>query len=98
MADSAQGGESFQQHSCRLARMQQLEEDLALQLQRKETFEQLIAHLLISVPNPMENEVVLHAISNAEEVERALTTMVTRIPSKHTHVKNFTHRMMRRRS
>ena len=82
----AQGGDSFQQYSCCLARMQQLEEDLALQLQWKETFEQLI---LISVPNPMENEVVLHTISNAEEVERVLTTMVTRILSKHTHVKIF---------
>ena len=39
-------------------------------------FEQLVTHLLLTVPDAIENPVVLQAISNAEEVDSELRAMV----------------------
>ena len=76
MKNNELGGDSFQKHAHALARIQDLEEEISQHLQRKDTFEQLVTHLLLTVPDAMENPVVLQAISNAEEMDSELRAMV----------------------
>ena len=59
MTNNELGGDSFQKHAHALARIQELEEEISQHLQRKDTFEQLVTHLLLTVPDAMENPVVL---------------------------------------
>ena len=62
--------------SSALKTLSSLKEQLQVQEELVRTFDELVAYLMISVPNPEENSVVLQAIENREKYEEEKLPLV----------------------
>jgi len=70
------GGVSFSRYSSALKTLQKLKEEMNICSERVASFQQLVEHLMVSVPSPLENEVVKHVLENAATAERERDELV----------------------
>lgn len=70
------GGVSFSRYSSALKTLQKLKEEMNICSEHVASFQQLFEHLMMSVPSPLENEVVKQVLENAATAERERDELV----------------------